>query len=283
MKGMFAMLLVSVLGAIHAAEAAEPLTVMSFNIRYGKADDGENSWEFRKDIAVNVVKKYDPDLIGMQECLKFQAEYFAEQLPGYAWFGQGREADGGGEYTAIFYKRDLLTLKDSGTFWLSETPDVPGSKSWDASLTRIATWGAFEHAGTKETVYFYNTHFDHKGPESRRHSAELLRDRVESLPEDAPVIVTGDFNAKGGTSAPWKAITSGSIQDTWDTAEKQIGPPVTYTRFKAPEEGSNRRIDWVLTRGPVTADSCETVLYNEDGRYPTDHLPVVAVVRVGGR
>lgn len=257
------------------AYAEATLKVMSFNVRYGTAMDGPNHWRHRKDILVETIRRHAPDIIGTQECLEFQAEYIAEKLPEYRWIGIGRDPGGKGEMTAVLYKRSLLVPIECRHFWLSETPDVPSSKSWDSSLTRITTYIRFHHVPTGEFTHCFNTHFDHRGQEARIRSAELMVEQARAIPSDAPVIIIGDFNAAAESSRPWAVFKEGGYQDAWLAAEHREGPPVTWGAFKAPQPGGDR-IDWILFRGPFSVQHAETVLYNEDGRYPSDHYPVIA-------
>jgi endonuclease/exonuclease/phosphatase family metal-dependent hydrolase len=259
-------------------EAAEPqplsLTVMSFNIRHGLAKDGENAWPKRREMVVETIKQQDPDIIGLQECLNFQAEYLEEELKGYRYIGVGREKDCGGERCAIFYKERNVSPLATGTFWLSETPSVPGSKSWDSSLPRIATWGDFYHHASGKVVHVVNTHFDHVGEVARAESGKLLARHAAERP-DATVVVTGDFNSIAEDSPAYTHLIEGGLTDAWNAAAERVGPPATWGAFKAPKENDQRRIDWVLLRGPLKCLRAETVLYNVDGRYPSDHYPVV--------
>jgi endonuclease/exonuclease/phosphatase family metal-dependent hydrolase len=253
-----------------------PLSVMSFNVRYGTARDGENAWANRRDILVETIRQYDPDVVGTQECLTSQAEYIVKVLPQYHWFGVGREANGSGERMVVFYRKSRISPMESGNFWLSETPDVPGSGSWDTDCNRMTTWARFYHRKTKRFFYFFNTHFDHRSEPARQGAARLMAARIAELPEGTPAIVTGDFNAIAEKSEPWKIITSKDLKDAWLTAAKREGPGVTWGGFEAPKQDSDRRIDWILTRGPVEVQHCETIVFNESGRYPSDHYPVFA-------
>lgn len=252
------------------------LKVMSYNIRYGTANDGDNSWPNRREMVVRSIEKYTPDVFGVQECLHFQAEYLAETLKGYRWLGIGRDRNGTGEMTAIFYRhKDFVPVK-YGNFWNSDTPDVPASKAWDTSMTRITTWVQFHHWRSGQHFYHYNTHLDHRGREARKESAKLIAGHIAQLPEDLPVVITGDFNAKGGDSDPWEAAIDGGLKDSWMEAETQVGPNNTWSGFTGPNLDAERRIDWVLFRGPLKALHSETVLYNEEGIYPSDHCAVFA-------
>ena len=251
---------------------------MTFNIRYGTANDGENAWPKRRALAAEMIRSNAPDIVGTQECLKFQAEYLGEAVHGYAWIGRGREADGEGEMTAVLYNTNTLAAVESGHFSLSETPEALGVKSWDAALPRMATWVRFKIKATGKRIHFINTHFDHRGAQAREESAKLLARRVEELPKDLRVIVVGDFNAQAEDSAPWKALTAQGLEDAWRQAEKRIGPANTWNGFAKPEPENARRIDWILTRGGVQIKTCQTLDQDHEGRYPSDHFPVQSVL-----
>lgn len=259
---------------------AEPadvdLTAMSFNIRYGTANDGDNSWPKRSDTVVNAITSHDPDIVGLQECLRFQAEYIVDHAPDYRWFGIGREKDGEGEYCAVLYKYKRMVPVESGHFWLSETPDVPGSRSWDSAITRMATWVRYYLPKEDRFFYHVNTHFDHRGDVARAASAVVITERMKTFNEDYPVIITGDFNATAEKSDPYNRMIEAGLQDAWTAAKETRGPRTTFGGFEPIEEDRGRRIDWIFTRGDVDVSYCETSTYNEDGRYPSDHLPVVA-------
>lgn len=261
---------------------AEPfdLDAMSFNIRYGTANDGENSWENRKDIVVNMLRERAPDIVGMQECLDFQADYIAEQLSQYRWFGVGREADASGERMAVLYKWKLFSPIEVSNFWLSETPGIPGSRSWDTACPRMVTAARFYHHRTRHFFVFCNTHFDHQSEAARQGAAEVLRTYVESIAPEVPVVITGDFNSRAGDSVAWRTLVQGEIRDAWLAAEKTTGPPMTFGGFGPPSPDTDRRIDWVLVRGPLTVEHCETVLDAEGGRYASDHFPVAARLKI---
>jgi endonuclease/exonuclease/phosphatase family metal-dependent hydrolase len=264
------------LACAYSAWGETPLTVMTFNLRYGLAMDGDNAWPHRRDILVDTIRKCDPDILGTQECLDFQAEYIAEKLPEYRWIGVGRDADGRGEMTAVFYRKKSLMPVESGFLWLSETPEVPGSVSWDTSLTRMATWVRFRQLEKGVVFQYFNTHFDHKGEEARQQSALLLSARIGQLPPEFPAILTGDFNAAAETSAPYKVFMDKGFKDAWTATANRQGPDTTWCGFSAPDPKAHSRIDWILYRGAVEAISCETVVYTENGHYPSDHFPVVA-------
>lgn len=268
------------------AAASEPIRVMSFNLRYGSANDGDNRWELRKEFVAETVLASDPDLLGTQETLGFQRDYLVDKLPGYANLGVGRE-DGGddGEMMALFYKTSRFEPLDEGHFWLSESPEQVGSKSWDSSLPRMCTWVKLRDrtAPDARPILFMNTHFDHRGPVARRQSAVLVRQMADRLGEGCDVIVTGDFNA-AVDSDPYRALVHADPEatrfvDTYAVARPEHEPGEgTFSGFQASETGGNR-IDWVLVRGNWDVVSAKINRTARDGRTPSDHFPVEAVLR----
>jgi endonuclease/exonuclease/phosphatase family metal-dependent hydrolase len=268
------------------------LKVMSSNLRYGTAKDGENSWENRKEIMVEMFRSYHPDLIGTQEGLKFQLEYITSAVPEYEFFGVSRQGTDEDEFAAIIYDSERLSLLDGGNFWLSETPDLPASRSWDSSLPRMATWALFETKDGKR-LYHYNTHLDHHSEEARRRGVQVIWDHMKSRDDETPLILTGDFNATP-ESLTWRFLTGqaeldgdkGNLLDAWDSARRREGSGrITYHGFKgkAAEDAfdiaDRRMIDWILFRGELVVEYIEIVSFNRDGRYPSDHYPVYAELR----
>ena len=175
----------------------QELRVMSFNIRYGTAQDGENQWPDRSTLVGEVVTEFGPHVVGVQEALHFQLEELSGMLPGYGRVGVGRD-DGvsAGEYSAILYRSDRLELLDQGTFWFSDTPEVPGSMSWGNRIPRICTWGRFRDRENGRSFTLFNLHWDHQSQPSREGAARLLLERMGALGDPGePILVTGDFNA----------------------------------------------------------------------------------------
>lgn len=274
---------VCVASALVAAEppAATDVKVMSFNIRYGTAKDGENHWDKRKEFLADTIKAFGPDLLGTQETLAFQRDFLAEKLVGYEAFGAGRD-DGKekGEMAAVFWKKDRFEKVAGGHFWLTEKPDVPGSKSWDTSLTRMATWVKLKDKTGGKPVLFLNTHFDHVGKVARLESAKLIRKQVPELGKDCSLIVTGDFNAGEG-SDPYKALfdNESPVVDTYRVAHpKREENEGTTTGFKAGANKGNR-IDWIGASRDWKVQSATIDRTAKDGRTPSDHFPVTATLR----
>lgn len=258
--------------SIAVSANANPLRVMSFNIRLPLAQDGANAWDHRRDIAADTIAEERPDIVATQELHKVQGDHLLARLPGLNWFGIDRRGGDGDEHMAIFYRRARLRLLDLGNFWLSDTPQVPGSISWDHPYPRMVTWGLFEDKSSRRRFYVFNTHFPHRAEdgEARRRAAELLAAHIAALPPDVPVILAGDFNATPDSAI--HAVLTASLHDLRQTARSVAGPEETFHAFTG---NADRRIDWILARG-FDALRIETVTDNREGRYPSDHFPVVA-------
>lgn len=277
-------LVISVVLSSGTVSAAD-LRVMSFNIRYGTAQDGENHWDKRKEFVVECIREFAPDLLGTQETLLFQKDYLDEQLKDYVAIGVGRE-DGklGGEMTALFYRRDRFEELEQGHFWLSEQPEVAGSKSWDSSLPRMCSWVKLQDKSqpTAQPILFINTHFDHRGQQARAESAALLRSKAKELGGDCDVVITGDFNA-AVDSEPYQNLFAAKpnhlgLLDTYrilnPTKQADEG---TFSSFRASETGG-ARIDWIAVSSAWKVKAAAIDRTQRDGRTPSDHFPVVTVL-----
>ncbi len=268
------------------AGIAEDVKVMSFNIRLGSANDKENSWPHRKEFLVETIKAFDPDLLGTQETEKSQKDFLDEQLKGYTSLGVGRvDGKDKGEMMALYYKTARFNQLDGGHFWLSETPEIVGSKSWDSSLPRMVTWVKLQDnlQPNGPPLWFFNTHFDHLGKVARAESAKLIRQRIAELPQGAAVIVTGDFNASEG-SEPYQnlfAEKEGSqlLKDTFRLAHpgrlKQEG---TFNKFD-PNSRDGARIDWIAVTDALSVESARINYVSKEGRVPSDHFPIEVVLK----
>lgn len=276
--------LTMVLIATQASADDALLRVMTFNLRYATAADGENSWPNRKDVLLEAIRKFDPDLLGTQETLAVQADFLVENLPGSALVGVGRD-DGKrqGEFSALLFKKARFDLIDSGTFWLSETPEKVGSKSWDSSLPRIATWVRLRDKsdGGREICYL-NTHWDHRGNQARVESAKIIRRWISEHAPDSLAIVTGDLNITEDHEG-YRTLASTRdaprLQDVFRLLHPQQGPDeATFHNFSGKRGG--RRIDFIFASPEATPLEVGIDYTNRDGRYPSDHYPVTAVLRV---
>ncbi len=262
--------------ASHRTDVA-PLRVMTFNIRLNLASDGPNAWPHRKEAVASMIRFHDADLVGLQEALPEQLEDLDALLPGYGRFGVGRATDLRGEASAVLYRKSRLEVLEQDTFWLCETPEVPGSKGWDAAYERIATWGRVRDRLSGVTFFHFNTHLDHIGKQARREGARLLADRMKQITQ--PLILTGDFNDLAASESNRIIIGSG-FTDAFDaTRSPHHGPTATWNGFKATEAG--RRIDFIFVRGPIAVLRHAILSDTYDGGFVSDHFPVVADLQIG--
>ena len=267
---------------VQAQKSVVPSTikVMSFNIRYA-SNFGANSWPKRRSGVVQVIRDKKADLIGTQEGLHHQLLYMDKELKNHKWIGVGREGGNKGEFMAIFYRIDRFKPLEARHFWLSNTPEVVGSASWGNSVKRMVTWVRFRDLKTNKEFYFWNTHFDHRSQPSREKSAQLIVSRVDALKTKLPVILVGDFNAAAKANRAYDTLTGqGAFKDSFDTAKEKVNAGWnTFNSFRKTEKGK-RRIDWVLTLGPVQVDRTEIVLFKGFKQIPSDHQPVTAQLRL---
>ena len=283
MRAACLVLAVAFFAARTRAADAPSLHVMTFNVRYATAADGPNAWQHRKDLLAKTIRGFEPDLLGTQEVLASQADFLIEQLPGDAFIGVGRD-DGkrGGEFSAVLVNRSRFEVVDSGTFWLSETPQRPGSKSWDSSLPRVATWARLRDraAGNRELCYL-NTHWDHRGRQARRESARLIRRWLAEHARGLPTIVTGDLNVTEADEAYRTLVAEkpGEVRllDVYRQIHPQAAPDeATFHDFTGKRQG--RRIDFIFASPEFTASEARIDAAHDGALYPSDHFPVTAVL-----
>ena len=219
-------------------------------------------------------------------------------LPDYDYIGVGRN-DGktGGEYAAIFYKSDRIKCLSSGNFWLSETPEVIGSKGWDAKYPRICTWGQFKDLKSGKKFWMFNLHMDHRGVEARKQSALLVMERIKMMCGKQPYILLGDFNVDQFNPIYPLMMESGMFVDCHDAAVVRFAPTGSMNYFK-PDFKTDSRIDHVLVSDDFdvldytvltysywseenpSAESFEAIKAGKEGvvvhkqRLPSDHYPV---------
>jgi endonuclease/exonuclease/phosphatase family metal-dependent hydrolase len=280
--------------AVPAQQEAEPVRVMSFNVRFGLANDGEDAWPHRADLVVRIIRDFDPAVLGVQEALRFQLDEIESALPHLGEVGVGRDdGDDEGEYAAILFDRRRLHVLEQGTFWLSDTPDAPGSATWGNEITRLATWARFRDRTTDATFYVFNTHWDHESQPSRERSATLLLERIRARTAGGdPVILTGDFNAgednpafqallapPGGPAAGRPPVDAGRVARLFDTfravhpGAREVG---TFNGFRGERDGP--KIDAILASPAWRTLDAAIDRSHQDGRYPSDHFPVTATL-----
>lgn len=254
--------------------SADPLKVMTFNVRYA-SDEGAQRWAVRRPVMIALLRRSQPDLIGTQELLRRQGDDLVKALPAYRWFGRDRRGRHDDEHMGIFYRTDRLTLIRQGDFWLSDTPDQVGSQSWGTDLPRMAHWAVFETKGEAPRRFlFVDTHLAHRDEdaEARDRAAQLILSRLPRLAQGLPVILAGDMNATPD-SAAYRTFTA-TLADSWLQTARRSGPDKTFHDFTGI---ADRRIDYLLLRG-FHADTVETDGYHEGRTYPSDHFPVRATL-----
>jgi endonuclease/exonuclease/phosphatase family metal-dependent hydrolase len=254
------------------ARAADTLRVMTFNVRLPMASDGPERWEARRDLLVETIRREHPDVFGTQELYERQADYIVARLPGYAWFGIGRRGTDGDEHMGVFYRRDELRVVQSGEFWLSDTPDVPGSDTWGTPFPRMVTWARFERTADGRSFILFDTHLPYRDQDTvaRERGAALILERIAKLPRGVPFVLTGDFNTSPDSKV--HAMMTRRLRDAWLVAPRLSGPDKTFHNFTGkPDE----RIDWILVRG-FRVEDVRTVTTHAGRIYPSDHFPVAA-------
>ncbi|XAM01105.1 endonuclease/exonuclease/phosphatase family protein [Phycisphaeraceae bacterium D3-23] len=270
--------------------ADNTLKIVSFNIRYPNRSDGPDYWGSRRHRVVQTLARLDPDVFGIQEAYDHQAQYLLNELSGYSMIGVGRDdGDTEGEMTAVLYRTDRFDLIDHGHVWLSDTPDVPGSVGWDAAITRMATWLVLHDHETQHDWLVVNTHFDHRGSTARTESAKLLARFIEAKREaiggDLPAVLMGDFNS-AIDSPPYNALMGSDggprLFDSYLVAAQRAplepgSGEGTFNGFRSRTNGA--RIDWVLVTPNVIVEEAGIDRVQVDGRNPSDHDPVWAVLR----
>jgi len=260
--------------------AAQPLDVMTFNFRYAHTEP-PNLWPDRLPVVAELIEQWRPDIIGTQEGLYHQLIDIKARLPAYEWIGTGRDGDTRGEFMAVFYRRERLEPLAHENYWLSDTPDIAGSRTWGNNFPRMVTSVRFRDRRDGRELLFVNTHLDHEVQTSRERSAALILERLRTAPGGMPLILVGDFNVRAGSNPVYDMLTrDGGFVDTW-VAAGNADTLGTFHEFKgvAYARGTNR-IDWILSRGPVAPLSTEIITYARGSQFPSDHFPVIARVRL---
>ena len=292
--------------AASLSAAASPMKVMTYNIRYSAGDrnSADNNWEARRDDLGNLVESADPDVAGFQEVLPDQRKWLEARFPGYAFVGDGRNADRvNGEASPIAFRKDRFEPVKSGTFWLSETPDEPGSKSWKAALPRICSYAVLKDKATGKTLAFANTHTDHASEEAREKGMLLVIERMKEFSGDAPVVFVGDHNcleyekpakavakllkdalyiSETPPEGSWRTFNYWSYKEKEQTIAEALAKPVRE-RSKSGGKSDSKRIDYIYVSPGTRVLGYRTIAATRPGTnfYPSDHFPSVAEVVIG--
>ena len=260
--------------------SAQRLYVGTYNIRYNNPNDEKegNAWTQRYSHLCDFINFEQPEIFGTQEVLVDQLHDLMKGLDSYGYIGVGRD-DGKekGEYAAIFYKKNQLSLLDSGNFWLSSTPER-ASLGWDAACIRICTWGKFQDKVSGKQFYFFNTHMDHVGTVARRESARLILKRINQLSKGLPTILTGDFNVDQTDEIYQIFSNSGVLRDCYTNALQRMAPTGTWNDFMQ-DSRSKSRIDHIFVSSdfkvPHYAIFTNSYWLGKSRRNISDHYPVM--------
>ena len=254
------------------------IKVMSFNIRYGLADDGENHWNNRRSLALARIQDFGPDLLGLQECRDdAQADFVRSSLPDYHFVGIHREGPGDTalEMAPLLFRRPAFSLLDTGCFWLSETPEIPGSMSWDSAYSRTVTWARLACRSTGTELTYVNTHFDYE-PAAIDGDAQCLGQWLDQLGPQTPLIVTGDFNADKDSTAYRLLTGEKRLIDAFRQAHLGEEDETTFHAFGRPEEMAP--IDWILVSDHFRVRDAGIDRTRRGNLFPSDHYPITAVL-----
>ena len=268
------LIFVMVLINIHTVFAQ--ISVMSYNIRYHNPNDKDNWWEYRKRDVTELIEKYHPDFLGIQEGLYKQVQYILTGTSDYNYIGVGRDdGETNGEYVALYYDTTKYELLHQETFWLSVTPEKV-SIGWDASMERICTYGHFRNKKTTEEIYVFNAHYDHLGVIARNKSSELIIKKIKDLNIDkTPIVVLGDLNSEP-QSRPIKTLND-YLKDSRTCAQLVEGPEGTFNGFKK-DWDTSKRIDYVFVKNLEIDLNKHIDDKRENGLWVSDHLPVLVKV-----
>lgn len=276
---------------------AQHFTVGTYNLRYANHGDSVNGngWGQRYPVIVDMIRFHGFDIFGTQEGLYPQLEDLVQHLPGFSYTGVGRD-DGQhkGEHSAIFYNREKFELLEKGDFWLSAITDRP-NKGWDAALPRICTWGKFREKTSKYVFYFYNLHMDHVGVKARAESSKLILKKIQELPVNLPVILTGDFNVDQFNESYALINTSGILRDAYELSPVKLATNGTFNSFN-PDSKTESRIDHIFlskafsaVRYGILTDNykdkkTDSLVHPKNAyiaRMPSDHFPVLVEISHG--
>jgi endonuclease/exonuclease/phosphatase family metal-dependent hydrolase len=256
-----------------------PIRVVSYNVRFDNPGDRQHVWSNRSERVISILRLHQADIFCLQEPLLNQVEELEAAFPGFAWYGVGRDdGDKKGEFNPVFYNQSRFNLLDSGTFWLSETPEVPGSTAWFAKLPRIATWVKLIDRASGKQFFVFNTHLDHQSKQARENGAALILSRINEMTGDVPVVLAGDFNDNPGTAAYNAILDAASPIQFFDARLSarypHHGPSFTFVGLDFMGV-PGRIIDYIFVSPDIVVDFHAYLIDNWDGVYPSDHLPVL--------
>ncbi len=255
------------------------ITVATFNLRNNRARDGENAWALRVDVVASMFRRTGAQIVGTQEGYVEMLIELGERLPEFRWIGVGRRGGSEDEFNALFYRGDQVRVQEQGHFWLSETPEVPGSSSWQSSVPRMCTWARFAPiAASGGPLMVYNTHLDHQSAQAREQGIRLICRRIGEFrrQDGLPALLIGDLNASEGSPVLRFLREESGLRDAYSAMAGAVGR--TYHGFSGGVEGDP--IDHIFATPDVEMTGTMVRRETLDGRYPSDHYPVVTTARL---
>ena len=257
------------------------MKILTCNIRYSGADDGENAWACRKDLCARVIAAEDADVVCFQEIWRDQYNDLVAAMPGYETHSMGDSPGGDHPQNAIFYRGATLDRVAAGGYWLSQTPHVPGSSAWESACVRVAIWVRLRDRAARTEFRVVNTHLDHVSQEAREHQARIICEDAAAYPDAYPQLLTGDMNCEADHPAI-DVFKAGGWNDTYARVHGVDDPRPTHHRFLGHAyDGDQGKIDWIFTRGAVGTEGAEIITTDATGRLPSDHYFLSAVVVPG--
>lgn len=260
-------------------QASMNVKVMSFNVRYDNPGDKPNDWGSRKVLVFDIFREIQPDVAGLQEVLHNQLVDILEALPEYDYVGVGRlDGKTKGEYAPILFLKNKFRMVETGHYWLSETPDIPGSKGWDAACERIVTWAILEDKKYEKRYFICNTHFDHVGSEARLKSARMIKDSLQKQAAGLPVVLAGDFNTVPATVPYQEILTYGvPLEDSRRSAKYGEAETPTYTGFDL-NHSNDGLIDYIFVSGDVRVLDYKVIDNIKANTFLSDHKPMIVLI-----
>jgi endonuclease/exonuclease/phosphatase family metal-dependent hydrolase len=259
------------------------MRIITCNIRYFGAKDGNNGWEHRRELCAEIIRSRQPDVICFQELWGEQFADLAAAFEDFATFGMVDEPIGLRPVNAIFYRRAALRRVSAGGYWLSQTPHVPGSRSWDSACVRLANWLRLQDRASGAEFRVVNTHLDHVSQLARENQARLIVEDAAAYPVDYPQLLTGDMNADS-TNDAIAVFRRGGWIDTYAAVHGTENPGHTFHGFLGPDHVSDiGKMDWIFARGAIAVTDAEVVMDSKRGRFPSDHYFIAAIVNIEKR
>ncbi len=271
----------SVLAADQTTVTSQPAAhrVLSCNIRIPQEVDetGGNGWAARKEMCADIILAQHPDIVCLQECTGMQLDYLKSRWPNFESFGLANPDTVFNPLNSVLFSRSRYVMVTAGGFWLSQTPHVAGSKSWDSARVRFANWVHLKDRQSGRDLRVWNTHLDHIGQRAREEQARVVSEAGEAFPVELPQILTGDFNANASNPAI-ELVKKRGWKDAYSTIHGAKEPEFTFHAFWGPEYNAKAvkdrirgQIDWIFCRGPVKVHAAEIIREGRNGRYPSDH------------